>query len=67
MVQRPEWLDTPDETEYDLVMSGEAGSSVQMVNLSRDEYIALKAHLCELRGLKPAQTEAEANGSTQNT
>jgi hypothetical protein len=53
--QKPDWLETPDETEYDLVMSGEAGSSVQTVNLSREEYIALKEYLCKLRGLKPVQ------------
>lgn len=47
----PEWLATPDDIEYELLMSDSGGETVQQIDITRAEYIALKRHLAELRGL----------------
>jgi hypothetical protein len=52
------WLEyTPEECEYTLLMedADQQGQHLQEVNLTRAEFIALKAHLAELRGLSVAE------------
>lgn len=47
----PDWLThTPDETIYSLTMFDGGGTAVQDIEITRDEYLALKAHLANLRG-----------------
>jgi hypothetical protein len=48
----PDWVnDTPPDNEYCLmIMSEFTTTTPQAIDLSRDEYIALKAHLAALRG-----------------
>jgi len=56
----PEWVDkTPDPPEYDLVMWDAGGSSEENIEVTREEYIALKAHLAGMRGYRIG-TAAEA-------
>ncbi len=52
--ERPEWMDeTPPETAYALVMEVEADAieDVQRIEMTREEFIALKQHLAKMRGL----------------
>ena len=42
---------TPDECEYRLVMFDNDGGKLQGVELTRDEYIAVKEQLAHSRGL----------------
>jgi hypothetical protein len=44
----PEWLETPGEYEYTLLMA-DAFDTRQQIDLTREEYIALKRHLAEFR------------------
>ena len=47
----PEWVtETPEETEFRLEV-WDPGTALQIVELSRVEYVALKAHLAKLRGI----------------
>ena len=47
----PEWVnETPEECTYDLTMDDGDGSNIQDVELTRDEYLALKKHLAAMRG-----------------
>ena len=47
----PEWVkDTPDECAYDLTMFDSLGSSIQRIDLTRDEFLTLKQHLATMRG-----------------
>lgn len=46
----PEWVtETPSELEYDLTMYAQ-GESIELISLSRYEYIDLKGFLAGLRG-----------------
>jgi hypothetical protein len=58
--KRPNWWEgTPGECdEYELVMWRDAGAK-QAVYMSRGEYITLKRHLAELRGLQFTDREYE--------
>jgi len=50
--ERPKWIDqTPDETSYVLTMYSNEGDAAQEVDITRDEYIELKAHLARIRGI----------------
>jgi hypothetical protein len=56
--ERPEWFDTP-QIEYSLLSMGPGGGEEQNVFVSLEEFIALKRHLAQLRGLEwPAQETA---------
>jgi len=57
----PDWATTtPCEQEYELSM-WDSDEAVQNIHMSRDEYLALKAHLANLRGYEvPAKIEADA-------
>ena len=46
----PDWLETPDDMHYIMSMDANVGEYLQEVDLTREEYIALKAHLAKLRG-----------------
>jgi hypothetical protein len=49
----PAWAtNTPAETSYDLTMFDADGGEQQSVDLSRDEFIALKTHLAKMRGFE---------------
>jgi hypothetical protein len=48
-----EWLDTP-ELDYRLVMYDTGGVSEQEIILSREEYVAVKGRLAEMRGIAPS-------------
>ncbi len=50
----PGWIETPQPAEYRLTMiaDDEDSDPYQTIDLSRDEYLALKQHLAKLRGLK---------------
>lgn len=58
----PDWLeDTPRGSEYHLMMDDHDGNWRQEVDLSRDEFEALKDHLGIMRGLlTPEEAEARA-------
>ena len=56
--RKPDWLETPDEAAYAMGMLDHEGGTVQDVEMSRDEYIALKEHLAKLRGFSPVKPEA---------
>lgn len=58
----PEWaLQTPPENSYDLTMFDSGGDSIEEVELSRAEYIALKRHLAVMRGYEmPDEGAGEA-------
>jgi hypothetical protein len=43
------WRETPQDIEYVLLMSDSGGDTVQQINITREEYIALKEHLVKLR------------------
>jgi uncharacterized protein with PIN domain len=49
----PEWVTkTMDETDYKLeIMCGCGDCNTEIVDLTRDEYIALKQHLAKMRGI----------------
>ena len=53
-VSYEEIAQTIPEHIYEMSAFESSGNQVQQVELTRDEYIALKEHLCELRGLKPS-------------
>ncbi len=58
--ERPDWVDeTPDECDYRLLMYDSGGGAVQEIVVTRAEYLALKQHLAEMRGLAPAEDEEE--------
>jgi hypothetical protein len=49
-VEGPDWVtETPEDITYELGMT-DTTEYLQEIRLSRDEYIALKARLAELRG-----------------
>jgi hypothetical protein len=51
----PDWVnDTPDEFTYDMSMWDPGGTTEENIDISRDEYIALKSHLAALRQYKIA-------------
>lgn len=57
----PEWATTtPPDHQYLLEMFESSDQSVEEVDLTRDEYIALKAHLAALRGYGVSANVAEA-------
>ncbi len=54
----PEWAtETPDEVEYRLDMFYQ-GEDLQSVELTREEFIALKLHLAKMRSLTPEVSNA---------
>jgi hypothetical protein len=56
----PEWLQgTSAETTYELTVFDEAGGSVEIVNMNRAEYLALKVRLAELRGISLTQDQVD--------
>ncbi len=47
----PDWVTaTPDETEYQLGVRQPDAEMEQLITVTRDEYLALKAHLAKMRG-----------------
>ncbi|MDZ4798875.1 MAG: hypothetical protein SGI92_11985 [Bryobacteraceae bacterium] len=52
-----EWIaSTPPECEYFIEMMG-SDTTEQRIDITRDEYIALRAHLVKLRGIdQPTET-----------
>lgn len=58
----PEWaLKTFPENSYDLTMFDAGGDSIEEVELTRAEYIALKRHLAAMRGYElPEDGKGEA-------
>jgi len=53
------WVDyTPEDTVYELTMY-EGGASIQAVELTRAEFLRLKAFLAADRGYVPAQQQHE--------
>jgi hypothetical protein len=51
MPELPDWATkTPADHLYSLSMFENSDASIEEVHVSRDEYIALKAHLAALRG-----------------
>lgn len=52
----PEWAnETPPDHSYSLDMYQNSDVSIQSVELTRQEYIKLKVHLAEMRGLTPSK------------
>ena len=59
-VELPEWMDGTPTMIYSLEAFHE--QTRQQVNLTVEEYDALKEHLCKLRGIEvPAEEAAHAN------
>ncbi len=55
----PDWLTDTPGVFYQLEMSTEANGGVQTIDMSREEFRALKQHLAKLRGIEvPADVEA---------
>ena len=52
----PDWLETPDDTSYCLTMFDSGGSSQQEIELTREEFVALKEHLAGRRSQPEANT-----------
>ena len=51
----PEWVnETPPDHSYSLDMYQNSDVSIQSVELTREEFITLKVHLAEMRGLARA-------------
>lgn len=59
-IEIPAWVnDTPPDHSYSLTMFQNSDSSIQDIELTREEYIALKEHLAAMRGyVKPDETAA---------
>jgi hypothetical protein len=58
--EQTDWIDyTPEAPTYVLDM-WEAGDGLQSVDLTRDEFVALKRHLAEMRGIAPRSIGREA-------
>ncbi len=59
--QVPDWFSTPDECTYDLNMYDSGGDHIQLMELTRPEFLELKRRLAEVRGLEwPEEVEIEA-------
>lgn len=58
----PEWLETPthQESVYTLMFVEADGGSGQHVDMTRDEFDALKRHLAEMRGFAVEAEDEEA-------
>ena len=56
----PDWVTkTPDEIEYELLMTDSRGEEAEQISLTRGEYISLKLHLAtEMRGYKAEEAHA---------
>lgn len=55
----PEWATTtPEEIDYYLEMYDPNDEALQHVDLTRDEFIALKEHLAKMRGFLPEVAHA---------
>jgi hypothetical protein len=62
-IEIPDWVEnTPDDTVYELIMWNPEGDSAQQLEMSREEYIALKAHLAAMRGYKIGDFRARIPG-----
>jgi hypothetical protein len=56
----PEWVEkTPDECTYNLTMFETRGGEIQNIDVTRDEYIALKRHLATMRGFDVPEPKDE--------
>jgi hypothetical protein len=56
--ERPEWLDTPSDYLYILMMSdGDAQTPQEINDITREEFIALKVHLAKMRGYDVPETQ----------
>jgi hypothetical protein len=52
MPPAPEWVTRTPEPGYNLTMFGADDDAAQDIDLTRDEYEALKLHLAKIRGYK---------------
>jgi hypothetical protein len=72
-IELPEWMPTPRESSYDLTMFSDDGGGIQEIRLTREEFLELKCHLAEMRGIarEIAQIEVQRpptrNGSVEET
>jgi hypothetical protein len=72
-IELQEWMPTPRESSYDLTMFSDDGSGIQEISLTREEFLELKCHLAEIRGIarEIAETEVQRpprqNGSEEGT
>ena len=56
----PEWVNsTPPDTKYFMAMEHDTEHE-QEIEVSREEFVALKRHLAELRGVPFCGTEAKS-------
>jgi hypothetical protein len=58
-VKLPEWMPTPRESSYDLTMFSDDGAGIQEISLTREEFLELKCHLAEIRGIAREIAETE--------
>ncbi|MCU1330624.1 MAG: hypothetical protein JWN34_5994 [Bryobacterales bacterium] len=57
----PDWVaDTPEDITYNLTMFDALGGPEQNIDLTPDEFIALKEHLAAMRGYGAPQSAFEA-------
>ena len=57
--ETPDWLKTPLESRYCLDLWNPHGTFDQQIDLTREEFIALKRHLCELRNIPVPESIGE--------
>jgi hypothetical protein len=55
----PEWVTRTPEPGYNLTMFGADDDAAQDINLTRDEYLALKRALAKMRGYKLPEPEGK--------
>jgi hypothetical protein len=69
-IEIPDWVeDTPADPSYSLAVFDNEGNMPQEIDVTRDEYIALKRHLAAMRGYFvtdiPAQVAALCNDAPE--
>jgi hypothetical protein len=65
-ITKPEWLSTPGDITYHLMADGSMGWE-QDIDLTRDEYVALKEELADMRGIAVAEREPPPVAPHPNT
>ena len=63
----PDWVtETPAEAVYSLEMWDSDSTSVEEIYMTRAEYVTLKQHLANMRGITPAPPPAEPAAAEKN-
>jgi len=61
----PAWLNAPPNQKRDFALqaSDDASGTIEQIDLTRDEFVALKAHLANRRGIATASVQSSAPSS----